>query len=68
MAAAFIFTGSKVIRYVNADDGQSVAVTDIDYDKMTLTISGNNDTAYYFSDSNTQPTYSKTVCFYMVQY
>lgn len=51
MAAAFIFTGSKVIRYVNADDGQSVAVTDIDYDKMTLTISGNKDTAYYFSDS-----------------
>lgn len=51
MAVAFIFTGSKVIRYVNADDGQSVAVTDIDYDKMTLTISGNKDTAYYFSDS-----------------
>lgn len=50
-AIAFVFTGSKVIRYVNADAGQAVAVTDIDYDKMTLTISGNNDTAYYFSDS-----------------
>ena len=50
IAMAFVFTGNKVIRYVNADANQSVSVTNINYDKMTLTMSGNGDTAYYFSD------------------
>ena len=50
LVTTLALAGVKAIKYVNAESGQSVSVTDIDYDKMTLTISGNGDKVYYISD------------------
>mgnify|MGYP004558750487 CR=1 FL=1 len=50
LVTTLALAGVKAIKYVNAESGKSVSVTDIDYDKMTLTISGNGDKVYYISD------------------